>query len=59
MVTMNLSARAFHRGLKLARTVADLARSEKIETAHVAEVMRLQTTRTGDVGSWKMPKWID
>lgn len=34
---LNLSARAFHRVLKLARTIADLAHSDRIETAHVAE----------------------
>lgn len=31
---MNMSARAFHRILKLARTIAALAESEKIETHH-------------------------
>ncbi len=34
---LNLSARAFHRVLKLARTVSDLAHSETIEQAHLAE----------------------
>ncbi len=34
---LNLSARAFHRVLKLARTIADLAESEAIETTHLAE----------------------
>jgi len=31
---LQMSARAFHRILKLARTIADLAGSERIETAH-------------------------
>ena len=37
---MNLSARAYHRILKLARTIADLAGSEEIESAHLAEVLQ-------------------
>jgi magnesium chelatase family protein len=40
MKQLNLSARAFHRILKLARTIADLAESEKIETAHLAEAVQ-------------------
>ncbi len=40
MKQMNLSARAYHRILKLARTIADLADSEKIETAHLAEAIQ-------------------
>jgi len=34
---LNLSARAFHRVLKLARTIADLGGSDRIEQPHVAE----------------------
>jgi magnesium chelatase family protein len=37
---LNLSARAFHRLLKVARTVADLSHSETIETAHMAEAIQ-------------------
>ena len=40
MKQMNMSARAFHRILKLARTIADLAESEKIETHHLAEAVQ-------------------
>jgi magnesium chelatase family protein len=40
MKQMNLSARAFHRILKLARTIADLAESEVIETQHLAEAVQ-------------------
>ena len=37
---MNLSARAYHRVLKLARTIADLAHSENIQSTHLAEALQ-------------------
>lgn len=37
---MNLSARAYHHILKLARTIADLAGSEDIQSAHLAEALQ-------------------
>lgn len=36
---MNLTARGYHRLLKVARTVADLAGSEMIEAEHMAEAI--------------------
>ena len=40
MNQMQLSARAYHRVLKLARTIADLAGEEKIATTHLAEALQ-------------------
>ncbi len=40
MQQLHLSARAFHRVLKLARTIADLAESEMIAANHLAEVIQ-------------------
>jgi magnesium chelatase family protein len=40
MQQLHLSARAFHRVLKLARTIADLAASDVISANHVAEAIQ-------------------
>ena len=40
MSQMNLSARAYHRILKLARTIADLGGSETIQPPHLAEALQ-------------------
>jgi magnesium chelatase family protein len=40
MNQLQLSARAYHRVLKLARTIADLAGKETIEPAHLAEALQ-------------------
>jgi magnesium chelatase family protein len=39
---LGLSARAYHRVLKLARTIADLAGAERISSTHLAEALQYQ-----------------
>jgi magnesium chelatase family protein len=45
MQQLQMSARAFHRILRLARTIADLAGSERIETTHLAEAIQYRPRR--------------
>ncbi len=43
IVKLDLSARAYHRVLKIARTIADLAGAGQIEAAHVSEAIQYRT----------------
>jgi len=45
MQQLHMSARAYHRILKLARTIADLAGSETVETAYLAEAIQYRPRR--------------
>ncbi len=45
MNQLQMSARAFHRVLKLARTIADLTGSEVIKVAHLAEALQYRPRR--------------
>lgn len=39
---LNLSARSFHRVVKISRTIADIESSDKIKPEHVAEALQYQ-----------------
>jgi magnesium chelatase family protein len=45
MQQLHMSARAYHRILKLSRTISDLAGSDSIETPHLAEAIQYRPRR--------------
>ena len=45
---MRLSARAYHKILKTARTIADLEQEEEIKEAHISEALRYRRVEGKD-----------
>ncbi len=58
--TLGLTARGYHRVIRLARTLADLAGDENIHRLHIAEALSLRRARkgfSGETGSGQRARW--
>jgi magnesium chelatase family protein len=47
MAQLQLTARSFHRVLKISRTIADLSGAEVIRPAHLAEALQYRPRQVG------------
>jgi len=57
MRTLQFSARAYHRILRLARTIADLSASDRIEPQHISESIHYRyLDRVSVWWRWLLPK---
>src|SRR5439155_15869068 len=57
MESLRLSARGFHRVLRIARTIADLEESDHLESRHAAEALRSEERRVGKEGKGWRARW--